>query len=191
MDKKQKRKLMSTIYKTITFFSLIATGLIIYMCIDKLYTKENSVMWLDIALLIVSSLLLLFIIADSFATRKSLNKYKFSMFYYFLFTFSFIGLIALSLYCYISKIEIANYISYFIPLCLLVATELIIIINLIIGNMLSKLYKNSTIIVDSTTETPNFNDELNLKKKLDELNRKLSMKKIQDEIDKVEKELDK
>ena len=40
-------------------------------------------------------------------------------------------------------------------------------------------------------DTPNFNDEILLKKRLDELNRKLEIKKIQDQIDEVEKKLDK
>ena len=44
MENKQKRKLISAIYKTITFFSIIAIGLVIYLEIDKINGKTNSIL---------------------------------------------------------------------------------------------------------------------------------------------------
>ena len=58
------------------------------------------------------------------------------------------------------------------------------------GLKLSKLKKNNTITIDSIAETPNYDDELMLKKKLNELNRKLEMQKVQEEIAQKEEMLD-
>ena len=45
-------------------------------------------------------------------------------------------------------------------------------------------------MIDDLSEVPNYNDEIMLKKKLDELNRKLEMKKVTDEIEAKQKELE-
>ena len=55
---------------------------------------------------------------------------------------------------------------------------------------LSKLNKSTTVTLDSTSEVPNFDDEVMLKKRLDEAARKLEMKKIQEQIEATEKKLD-
>lgn len=191
MENKQKRKLISAIYKTIILFSVIAIGLVIYLEIDKVVTNANSVLWLDIILLSLSALLLLFVVFDSRATRKLKNKYSLGKFLFFLVFVTVVSIIVLAVYCYYTKIELTPYISYILPISILVACELLFIINFILGINLSKLYKNTTITLDSMADTPNFNDELLLKKRLDELNRKLEMKKIQDQIDEAERKLDK
>lgn len=190
MDNKQKRKLLSSIYRTINLFATIALALVLYLEIDKL-TKSNNLLWLDVTLIAISVFLLLYIVVETICTKKLCNKYPIAKFFYLLFFISIIGLIVLSVYCYFSNIEVISYIYYALPLGLIFVTELVLIISFIIGLSVSKLYKNSTITLDSMSDTPNFNDEILLKKRLDELNRKLAMKKIQDEIDKVEKELDK
>ncbi len=191
MENKQKRKLISAIYKTIILFSVIAIGLVIYLEIDKVATNANSVLWLDIVLLSLSALLLLFVVFDSRTTRKLKNKYSLGKFLFFLVFVTVVSIIVLAVYCYYTKIELTPYISYILPISILVACELLFIINFILGINLSKLYKNTTITLDSMADTPNFNDELLLKKRLDELNRKLEMKKIQDQIDEAERKLDK
>ena len=60
---------------------------------------------------------------------------------------------------------------------------------LFVGLSLIKLYKNTTLTIDSVSEVPNYDDELMLKKKRDELNRKLEMKKVAEEIESMKKEL--
>lgn len=190
MDNKQKRTFMSLIYRTITFVSLVAIGLIAYLIIDKLYTGVASIMWLDITLLSICAFVLIFILADSISTRKLTSKYAIAKFYYFIFVSTIVGAIVLGAYIYISKFDFMSYISYALPLGLLLLTEMILIVNFIVGMTLSRLHKNSTITLDSVSDTPNFDDEIILKKKLDELNRKLEMKKVQEQISSVEKQLD-
>ncbi len=190
MDNGQKRKLLSLVYKTILFFSLIAIGCTIYLCIDKIISKSNNVMWLDATLIVISCLLFIFILSDFVATKKLYNKYYIAILYYIFFVLCFLSLIALGIYCYKAQIDFTLYVSYVLPLGLIFATQIILIVNFVLGLIISKLYRNNTITIDSVSDTPNFDDEVLLKKKLDELNRKLSMKKIQDEINRVEKELD-
>lgn len=191
MENKQKRKLLTSIYKTINLFSLVALALVLYLEIDKLSKGNNNILWLDVTLIVMTGFLLLYMLADNISTRKLTNKYKIAKFFYFLFFNTVVGLIVLSVCCYFMNVDIFAYIYYALPLGLIFVTELVLIINFILGISVTKLRKNSTITLDSMSDTPNFNDEVMLKKRLDELNRKLAMKKIQDEIDKVQKELDK
>ena len=51
------------------------------------------------------------------------------------------------------------------------------------------LNANTTLTINSVSEVPNYDDELMLKKKRDELNRKLEMKKVAEEIESMKKEL--
>ncbi len=190
MDNGQKRKLLTLVYKTISFFSVIAIICTLYLCVDKTVTKSNNVLWLDATLIALSCLILIFILSDFIATKKLYNKYYIAMLYYIFFILSFLSLIALGIYCYKVQIDISLYFSYILPLGLIFATQIVLIVNFVLGLIISKLYRNNTITIDSVSDTPNFDDEVLLKKKLDELNRKLSIKKIQDEINRVEKELD-
>ena len=63
-------------------------------------------------------------------------------------------------------------------------------IYFVVGLKLTGLSRRTTITLDSTSPAPNFDDEIQLKKRLDTLNRKLEIKKLQDQIDDVEKKLD-
>ncbi len=190
MDNKQRRKLLSAIYRTITFFSVLAIGLTIYLAIDKIVKATNNVLWLDITFLSVSGILLLYILVENVKTKKTSNQYGVAKFFYHFFKLSFLAAIVLAVYCYVQNIDVLSYVTYALPLGLIYGVELVLIINLMLGIYLTRLNKNSTIIIDSASEVPNFDDEVQLKKKLNELNRKLEMKKIQDKIDKVEKELE-
>ena len=191
MDNKQKRKLLSSIYRTINLFALIALALVLYLEIDKLTKQNNNVLWLDVTLIVLTGFLLLYMLAENISTKKMTNRYGISKFFFFIFFNTFVGLIVLGVCCYLMNIDIFAYIYYALPLSLVFATELVLIISFMLGMSVSKLYKNSTITLDSMSDTPNFNDEVMLKKRLDELNRKLAIKKIQDEINNVEKQLDK
>lgn len=190
MDNKQKRKLLSSIYRTITFFSFLALGLTIYLAIDKIVKSAGNVFWLDITIISACGLLLIYLLVDNITTKKLKNKYGVAKFFYMLFLLTFMAGIALAVYCYLQKVDVLAYVSYALPLGLMFIVELVLIVNFTLGLYLTKLNRNSTIIVDSTSEVPNFDDEVILKKKLNELNRKLEMKKIQDQIDKVEKDLE-
>ena len=191
MDNKQKRKLMMAIYRTIFFFAIVALGTTIYLCIDKLaYPTEKSVIWMDIAMLVYIFFIFCFMIADSVSTRKLTNKYNIAKFYYFVFVTSFVACIVLGIYCYIQKVNILDYASYCLPLLLILITEIVLLANFVLGLSLTKLHKSTTVTLDSIAETPTFDDEVILKKRLDELNRKLEMKKVQEQIEKIEKQLD-
>ena len=190
MDNKQKRKLFSSIYRTITFFSFLALALTMYLAIDKISKGGDNVFWLDVTIISVCGLLLLYLFIDNVTTKKVANKYGVAKMLYTLFLLSFMAGIVLAVYCYLQKVDVLAYVSYALPLGLMFIVELVFIVNFTIGLYLTKLNRNSTIIVDSTSEVPNFDDEVLLKKKLNELNRKLEMKKIQDQIDQAEKKLE-
>ncbi len=190
MDIKQKRKIYSLIHNTFSVFILISIACIIYFCIDKIISNTNSLMWLNIVLLILCFIIFTLTVKDIILTKNMKNKYSLMISIYLLFVVVFVGYIILFLYCYISKFDIQNYISYLIPLLLVLFCIISLIINLFIGFSLSKFIKNISVTLDSSSDTPSFNDEVLLKKKLDELNRKLSIKKIQQKIDEVEKQLD-
>lgn len=189
MDNKQKRKFLLLVYKTIIFFSIISLGVSIYLCIDKIYNK-TSILWLDITLLSYIFLSLCFIVADSITTRKLSNKYRIAKFFYFNFVTSFIAAIALCVYCYIQNIDLLAYSTYILPIGLFLASELMLVVNLVLGMSITKLNKSTTVTIDSSAEIPTFDDEVVLRKKLDELNRKLEIKKVQEQIEQIEKKLD-
>ena len=190
MDNKQKRKLLILIYRTIFLFAFLALATTTYFCIDKLVFKtETSVLWLDITILCYVFFILCFMIADNIATRRMSNKYRIAKFYYLVFVTSFIALVVIGILVYAQKINILNYISYILPIGLLFLTEIVLLVNFTLGLTLSKLHKSTTVTIDSSSETPTFDDEVILKKRFDELNRKLEMKKVQEKIENIEKEL--
>ena len=79
--------------------------------------------------------------------------------------------------------------GYYLTISILLLEELFVMLMLFVGLSLIKLYKNTTLTIDSVSEVPNYDDELMLKKKRDELNRKLEMKKVAEEIESMKKEL--
>ena len=189
MDNRQKKNILSLIYKTIVFFSGLCMILTTYLGINKLMDKYG-VLWLNIVIIAVSCVLFTFVLVDYVFTKKMKNKYVLSKFLYFIALISLIAVVVLGTLLYLKKIDINNNELYALPIILIILCELVLILNFVIGNALSKLNKNTNVQVNSTSEIPNFDDEVLLKKKLDELKRKLEMKKIQDEIDDIEKKLD-
>lgn len=190
MDNKQKKKLLNSIYSTLTFFSVIAVALALYLSIDRIYTGSYSLKWLDIAIICVSAILLILILVDSVTTKKSKNKYTIARIFYQLFFLSIVSIIVLAVYAYYTKRDLSGYVTYVLPIALVMLVEFVFIINFVLGLSLSKLNKNTTVTLDSSSAVPNFDDEVLLKKKLDEANRKLEMKKIQEQIEATEKKLD-
>ena len=190
MDNKQKRKLMTLIYKTITFFSILALGLVLYLVVDRIFSGRNNIDWLNYIILTLTTISVVYILIDNISTKKLTNKYKLANILYVIILTAILGIVTLCVYCYITKINILNHIFYILAIALVMIVLVLQIINFLIGLFITKLHRNSSITLNADSETPTFNDEINLKKRLDELNRKLSIKKIQDEIDQKEKILD-
>ena len=187
MDNKQKKQLLKSTYTALTMLSILALGWSVYLAVDKLINKSGF-MWLDIVIISICALLLIFMLVDANKTKKLKNKYNLAKYLFFLVFNSVVGVIAGGFYFYYKNIEVAR--GYIFAICLIFAVEIICVLLLAIGMRVSVLSSKTTLKVDSTSETPNFDDELYLKKKLNELNRKLEIKKVQDKIDSVQKELD-
>ena len=190
MDNKQKRTLLSLLYRTMLIISILCLFVTIFLCSQRIYKNVDSVMWLDITLICLSCVLFILCISDIVTTKKLDGKYALAKFYYIVILLTFISVITLSIYVWMADIEIVNYISYFLPIGLLIGAEIVQILSFITGLKLTGLSRRTTITLDSSSPAPNFDDEIELKKKLDALNRKLAIKKLQDEINDAEKKLD-
>ncbi len=190
MDNKQKRTLLSLLYRTMLIISILCLFVTIFLCSQRIYKNVDSVMWLDITLICLSCVLFILCISDIVTTKKLDGKYALAKFYYTVILLTFISVITLSIYVWMADIEIVNYISYFLPIGLLIGAEIVQILSFITGLKLTGLSRRTTITLDSSSPAPNFDDEIELKKKLDALNRKLAIKKLQDEINDAEKKLD-
>lgn len=188
MDNKQKKKILKTIYKTLLLFILLSVGWVCYLAIDKLANQKSAIMWLDIALIVAGALIVIFAFAELSKTKHIKNKFGLSKFLYAITFLSFVGVIVIGFVFYYNELTIQF--GYLFAITLILASEILSIIMFIVGLKLSKLYQNTTITIDSTTEVPNYDDELMMKKKLDEMTRKLEMKKVQEKIDAIQKELD-
>ena len=191
MDNKQKRMLLSLIYRTLLFISLISIAIVIFLSIKNLITSDNqAIFWLDIVMLCISIMMFLLIIIDIVTTRKFRNKYILAKFYYTITLLTFVGLIALALYVWMSEVNYLDYISYLLPIGLIVGAQIFGIIAFIVGLKITGLNRKNIIVLDENSPAPNFDDEIELKKRLDSLNRKLSIKKLQEQIQEAEKKLD-
>lgn len=188
MDNKQKKKILNATYRSLLFLVLLSIGWTLYLAIDKIVNKTSSIFWLDVTLIVVSSFVLIFLISDCSKTKNMKNKFGLAKYLFFITFNSIIGVIVGAFVFYYKQLSITN--GYLFAVCLIIVAELTCIIIFSLGLKLSKLYQNITINIDSTSETPNFDDELMLKKKLDALNRKLEIKKVQEKIDNIQKELD-
>ena len=125
---------------------------------------------------------------DMLKTCRKKNKYGLSKFVYFLILLTVVGIISLMIVSSKLNLVVSQNTKY--AILILVISEAFIIYAFVLGLKLTLLGKNKAITIDSNSKTPDFDDELMLKKKLDELNRKLEIKKVQDKIDEVQKELD-
>lgn len=188
MDFKQKKQILVAVYRAIIFLSALSIGWILYLTIDKIANNTSSILWMDITLPVISSLLLLFMLLDIDKTRHIKNKFGIAQYLFFIIFNSIIALIVGAFVFYYKNIDISA--GYLFAICLIFAIEMMCVMILFIGLKLSKLYKNLTVTIDSESETPNFDDELALKKKLNDINRKLEMKKVQEEIANKQRELD-
>lgn len=188
MDNKQKRKLCNLIYKTIGLLLFICNIFSIYVSANAIYTNQSINKWLDISLIIIQTVFIFVLLYNSFKINHLKNVYNICMVAYFTMLVSFIGVGVVWALSYFNQIAF-NAVNI-LTLVLLIICAVGLAFELFLGLKLLKLFKNLTISIDSVAETPNYDDELMLKKKLDELNRKLEIKKVQEKIDSIEKELD-
>ncbi len=187
MDNKQKKQILKLIYKTIILLIFICAGFTIYFGV-ALQQMEYKYSFVGIIFIVLACLTIISALFDSYQTTNIKNKFNLSLFTYTLMIMSLVVSTITTAAIVASNAEISG--LYTASLVLLLTSQILLIVNIIVGLKLSKLVLNTTITIDSTSETPNYNDELILKKKLDELERKLEMKRVQEKIDKVQKELD-
>lgn len=187
MDVKQKKKLLSSIYKAIAFFVLVSICWVGYYCCDSLI-KGKGVMWLDITTLSFDLILFLVFIANLSKFRKFKNVYVVSNFLFYISFILFCGIIAGVFSIYYLNISLDS--GYYLTLGVLIIANIFSILLAIVNVSLIKIYKNTSIIIDEISEIPTYDDELMLKKQLDELNRKLEMKKVANKIEDMKKELE-
>lgn len=188
MDNKQKKKLYKAIYKIASLFILVSIAFSIYVSGNELYQNISIYSWLDVSLIIIQAILAFILLYDNFKTKKQKNKFGLASFAFVIVLLSLIGFCSVWALNYFNQIVLLE--TNILVLSLLVINEIALVINFGLGLKISKLFQNTTITIDSVSETPNYDDELLLKKKLDELNRKLEIKKVQEQIEKVEEELD-
>lgn len=187
MDNKQMKKLFKAIYKTTIVFVLTLAIIGIYFA-SLLTNTILEYKIVGVVCIIILSLLIMCCLLDARKTSKILNKYSTYLLTYLTIMLSIIFEVITIVSFVVINLEITFNIVF--AFATILGAELVLIFGFVIGNRLSKLYQNLTITIDSASETPNYNDELMLKKELDELNRKLEIKKVQEQIDKVRQELD-
>ncbi len=186
MDVKQKKKILTTIYKAIAFFVLLSICWVGYYGCDSLINSKGD-MWLDIVMLSLAFILFFVFMVNISKFRKFKNVYAVS---YFLFYVTFLilaGIIAGVFSIYYLNI-VLDY-GYYLTIGVLIFADILSVIMAIVSVNLVKIYKNTSIIIDDMSETPTYDDELMLKKQIDELNRKLEMKKVTEKIEEMKKEL--
>lgn len=186
MDSKQKRQIMSALYKALGLFVLLSVAWVAYFAINAL-VKQQGILWLNITLIAIDFFILMIFFINIEKVNKLKNFYSLAKFIFFI---TFLTLIAIA--CGVVVLQVFGYAlgaEYYITIGALLAGELFSVLMFFGGLNLTKLFKNNTIVIDDLSEVPNYNDEIMLKKKLDELNRKLEMKKVTDEIEAKQKEL--
>lgn len=188
MDNKQKKKLYKWAYVLAILLTLVSIGFAIYLSVLRILDKTSVYVWVDYSLIAANGLFALIIFADTHKTRVLKNKYGLAKFLLFILFVMIVGIMTLFGAQYFEKFVLNP--IYDLSIKFLVINVVALSIVFAIGLTLSKLKKNTTITIDSVAETPNYNDELLLKKKLSELNRKLEMQKVQKEIAQKEEMLD-
>lgn len=187
MDIKQKKKFLTLIFKTLLVLSLCAGAWVAYYCINAL-VQNSGILWLNTTLvtLVLFSVLALLILAHRMIRNK--NLYAIGNYIFVLVLMSFAGIVAGVYYLYYTNYKLAT--GEYLTCVILMLMHVILASMLYVAVKINKLNKKTSIQIDSISEVPNYDDEISLKKKLDELNRKLEMKKVAEKIEAMQKELD-
>ena len=186
MDIKQKRSILSAVFKLFALMVLISIGWVGYYSINAII-KNEGYLWLNITLLALDFFLAICYLAMLGKVKKIKNLFSNSKFLFFLLFITFVGIVVGIFFMYYKGYTLST--GYYLTIGILLVEELFVMFMLFTGLSIIKLYKNTTITIDNTSEVPNYDDELMLKKKRDELNRKLEMKKVTEEIESIKKEL--
>ena len=187
MDIKQKKKFLTLVFKTLSFISLCACAWTIYYGINEL-VQNAGILWLNITLICVAFLGLIAFFTLSNKMVKNKNLYNVGRYVFALSALTFVGIIAGIFYLYYtsSALNVGEYLTCAIVMLL----QAVLVSMLCVAVKINNLNKKTSIQIDSISEVPNYDDELTLKKKLDELSRKLEMKKVAEKIEAMQKELD-
>lgn len=186
MDIKQKRSILSATFKIFALITIVAIGWVGYYSINAL-VKEDGYLWLNITLLALDFFIAICYLIMLKKVKKNKNLFGNSKFLFFILFITFVGVVVGIFLMYYKGYTLS--IGYYLTIGILLTEELFVLFMLFTGLSIIKLYKNTTITIDNTSEVPNYDDELMLKKKRDELNRKLEMKKVTEEIEAMKKEL--
>lgn len=184
MDIKQKKSILSATFKAFALFAILSIGWVAYFGVYSLI-KNLGIFWLNIALLAVDLFILISYFSLIAKMKKLKNLYSSAKLLFFVLFATFSGIVAGIFTMYYTGFIVP--IDYYLTIAICVFAEILLLFMFFTALSLIKLHKNTTIIIDSTTEVPNYDDELMLKKQRNELNRKLEMKKVSDEIDEMKK----
>lgn len=184
MDVKQKKSILSATFKSFALFAILAIGWVAYFGVDALI-KNIGIFWLNITLLAVDFFVLISYFSIIDKMKKLKNLYSSAKLLFFVLFLTFLGIIAGIFTMYYTGYTIS--VDYYLTIAICIFAEVLLLFMFFTALTLIKLHKNTTIAIDSTTEVPNYDDELMLKKQRNELNRKLEMKKVSDEIDDMKK----
>ena len=190
MSNIQKRKLLTFINKTTSVLCFIAILCAMYCNIDMIVSNLYDIIWFNIVLIVVTAVVLMFLFSNMNSIKNFKSSYITATLYYCFVIFCCLAIFCLGLYIYIQQIELINYISLLVPILFVILAQLLQLINIIISFYLIKLNNKNTFSIDSVSDMPNFDDELIIKKKIEEIKKKLYDKQIQYKIKKKEKELD-
>lgn len=181
------KRILSSVYKATVFFIICAIGWVGYFCINNFINSTYEILWLDITIISLAFLLLMGVFVDVGKTKKLKNLFGLSKYLFFIMFITICGIIAGVFTLYYTNYVLA--IEYYLTIGVLVFAYLVSVMMFITSLKLEKAYKGSSVIVDDIGEVPNYDDELSLKKKLDELKRKKEMKDVVDQIESIKKEL--
>lgn len=187
MDNKQKRRILSSVYKATIFFVFCSIVWVGYFTINNFVNNTSTLIWLDISILSIAFLLLLDIAIDIAKTKKLKNLFVLSKYLFFVTFITVTAVIAGVFALYYTGYSLP--VGYYLTVGVLVFAVLLSIVLFVVSLKLAKLYKGTTVYIEEMGEVPNYDDELMLKKKLDELNRKKEMQKVVNQIEELKNEL--
>ena len=166
MDNKQKRSLFKKAHALSAVLLLVDLSWIFYFSISKLINQQGNVLYLDIGLLAISTLTLFFVFSNIIKTVKIKNLYKDCLYCGFICFITLLSVVACLVYMNFNNTLDFTREYFLLVLCLLFAIMLMIIMCL--ASVKVSNFKGGKIInLDASSEAPKFDDELELKKKLD------------------------
>lgn len=187
MDNKQKKKLLLTTFKAVFFICLICFAWIGYFTVNNFLKMKSNILWLDITILAIASLMLIVSLIMIGKIKKTQNLYGLSSFIIIL-VFITVLLVAVGIFVMFYYKYNVSFV-YKATILLLLFAEILVVVLMVCSHNLITALKNCSIYIEPEKNVPNFDDELYMKKKLDALNRKIEMQKIVKEIQEKENQL--